>query len=300
MTFLTQHSMSHLEANGWVKIKVSGIGQDVLRINASALEFFLRPSENKKIFQTKSRMEGFLEYGSEKDKETGREDLSESYRMWPKNIGNHDVEAWANKSPLHAALRKFYPGLIGIAAGVLSDIRNFLVELNTQESLNFYLDQSSYIQLNFSKPGSEKRDTITDLHEDGHLLTIIKPLGPGLVGSPGILVSPPSRDYPAGKFLPKGDLAQIQLEEDEVAVLASGPTYHLTGGRIPPCLHRVNRSEEATRLSVVLFVNPGPEVQFEPWRPHPSGHLPDLQAMINGVTQSHYLRHQWEDPVADI
>ena len=124
--------------------------------------------------------------------------------------------------------------------------------------------QSSYLQLCVYGVGScvaENRQFAQDPHEDGHLLSFIRPNRDGLV------------------LLRSRTLIPVRLLANELAVLSGSLLTELSESAIPAAYHAVLASNEATsRYSLIYFVNPQPHQGYVGfWRRRPV----DLSAAMN-------------------
>lgn len=264
------------------------------RVRGAAQDFFSKTPAEKAHSSAAGCLEGYLEFGAERDKITGRPDLSESYRVWHRNQPRPDVKSWAADCLLHREMVAAYEPFVGLANDILETLYRAVAEPLLKPTAALDLHSASYLQLNYSRPSEHARDTITDLHEDGHLLTIIRPFGPGLAGAPGALVDVPNREQPAGRFRSSHSPVTVDLNDDEVLVIASSPTYFLTGGLTPPYFHLVQTSGLSSRLSLVFFVNPGRHGTLAPWRECDASPVRDIHAVIDAVSYAHNTRHDWK------
>jgi hypothetical protein len=260
------------------------------------LPFFQADMEFKLHFGTPNLQEGYLGFGAERDKITGRPDLSESFKAWFKNIGNAEIDRWACDMVFHRTMRSALVPHAEFVEAVLAALRaTFDGGGDPGVALGFNLRRESYMQMNFSQPARESRDTITDAHEDGHFLTLVRPNQRGFKGCPGSLVEPPTAYNPSGSFEPDGDLQPIETAADEAVLVPGTPTFYLTGGRVKPLFHAVATSDAHARQSLMLFANPARGDEILPWVVNSTNRNVSLRRILDAISYSHLDRHNWVD-----
>lgn len=288
-----QNAANELMKSGHAIIKLH---KDTLSILDQAMRlatpFFDQSSSAKLRYSSPFLQEGYLEFGAEKDKVTGQPDLSESFKAWFRNIGNSTVDPWLHDCEFYRAMRSALAPYAELAEAVLIALRSRVSGQSVAE-LGLDLRSASYTQMNFSRPAQENRDSIMDLHEDGHLLTIVRPSKGGLRGCRGRRLSAPSDDDPIGIFAPEGDLLPVELEVDEAILFAGTPTYYITGGYVPPFFHMVARSDAHVRQSIMLFANPAQTDLVEPWIKNIINENVSIRQIVDNITYSHLHRHDW-------
>lgn len=126
-----------------------------------------------------------------------------------------------------------------VAKELLAELWNFF---DSPDRLN--IENSSYLQICMyaGEHQVNDRDYLQDRHEDGHLITLIKPTRDGLVIFP---------DGPEGREVP------VFLRDDELLVITGSLLTAISDGRIPPMYHAVkNPFVRMQRKSVVYFAIP--------------------------------------------
>jgi isopenicillin N synthase-like dioxygenase len=106
----------------------------------------------------------------------------------------------------------------------------------------------SCLQVNFARPAVTGAPFLHELHEDGHLLTILSANRPGLEVRVG-----------DGSFLP------ISTAPDQVLVMPGEILWLLSGGRIRPLYHRVRCDSTCPdRMALLFFADIDPAL-CKPW-----------------------------------
>lgn len=231
--------------------------------------FFSLGTDIKEAFANPEILEGYRKLGAEKDARTGRPDLSESFTTWFCNAANPEVQDWAKNSQFHQAMSSSLDAYARFTDSILKAVRAEICPGYQADSEPVIDIRSlSYLQMNFYRPAMHKsndRDTVMDPHEDGHILTILKPTKPGLMIEPGELVEAPTSQNPIGVFQHNGNLQSVDVAEDEAILVPSSPTFYLTGGLIKPLFHGVANKGDDIRQSLMFFVNPTRSIPLEPW-----------------------------------
>lgn len=285
---LEEAAVSLLE-NHYAIVKLPPKMQAVIdRILEAGIEFFSLPESIKQPFASPEILEGYRRLGSEKDSITGRPDLSESYATWFRNRENPQVKIWAEASEFHEIMNSGLDVYGEFVDEFLRVLKSKFVP-NHQNSNENVMDikNLSYLQMNFSRPAqhlSNDRDTLMDPHEDGHIVTILKPTKPGLRVAIGELVLPPTKDNPVGVFKPVSELVPMNIEPDEAILLPSSPTFYMTGGRIKPLFHAVANEGDDIRQSLMFFVNPTRERNLTPWISNELNRGVDIHQVVDAVS----------------
>jgi isopenicillin N synthase-like dioxygenase len=121
----------------------------------------------------------------------------------------------------------------------------------------------SCLQVNFARPADTETPFIHEMHEDGHLLTILSANRPGLEVS-----------VANGKVLP------ISTTPDQVLVMPGEILWLLSGGKIRPLYHRVKRDSNCSdRLALLFFGDINPSL-CEPWIENETNHGVDIGARV--------------------
>lgn len=276
----------------------------IIRMPSTALEasnsvfsagpaFFEQHNTQKELAASHGIQEGYREFGAERDARTDRPDLSESFKVWFRNRGDPSVKRWSELCDLHGRIQNALLPFVEIVEGSIKSLADAMGVTADIPIMDFR--HESYLQVNYSRPARETRSTITDVHEDGHLLTLVRPTHSGLSICPGELYEPPSIKSPGGRFEPVGDVEPLQLRHDELVIFGSSPTFFLTGGRIKPLFHGVRTSEAAVRQSLIMFANPRRNGPIHPWLQTRRHGDVDVQSVIDAVNYAHLDRHSWSD-----
>jgi hypothetical protein len=198
-------------------------------------EINLVSSLQKNDFSFPDITDGFLPQGGEHAKYTNNVDLCSRFCYWHKYRNNHSDKAFASTS-LYQEILNCENQLCSISQDLIEGIWAF-----------FHCGQiikvrdTSYIQLCMydNTHQDSTRKYLQDRHEDGHLITLIKPTRDGLV----IFVD--------GKETP------VHLADDELIVITGSLLTELSDGQIPPTYHAVrNPMMPVSRSSLVYFLIP--------------------------------------------
>lgn len=239
------------------------------KIMREGLVFFDLNFESKKASASPKILEGYRELGAEKDANTNRPDLSESFAVWFRNATHPEVQSWSQDCLLHRLMSSGLDPYAEFTEDILKAIKREVDPSYADDGKPVVSIRSlSYLQMNFYRPAmhkSDDRDTMMDIHEDGHILTILKPTKPGLRIAPGELIKRPSRDRPVGVFKCADDLLPVNIGEGEALLIPSTPTFYLTGGLIRPLFHKVMKERDDIRQSIMFFVNPTRDIPIAPW-----------------------------------
>lgn len=202
--------------------------------------------------------DGFLPYGLEYAGESSKPDLCERFCYWQTHHEKRRNHSFSTSSFVQAAAA--YEGEISVLA---QEVLDGVADEFGNEPLPS-IRQSSYLQLcvyGASDRGVEDRQFAQDPHEDGHLLTFIRPNRDGLV------------------LLRGRTLIPVRLLANELAVLSGSLLTELSESAIPAAYHAVLASAGVTpRCSLIYFVNPQQhEAYVGFWRRRPI----DLGAAMN-------------------
>ncbi|MDQ0012155.1 hypothetical protein J2W23_000519 [Variovorax boronicumulans] len=182
--------------------------------------------------------DGFLSVGGEYAKYTSSIDLCDRFCFWHKNREMHQGKEFANDE-IYRAIKTCEMEMHAMAQQLISELWDFF---NSPDPVN--IRDSSYLQLCMyaSQYHANDRGYLQDRHEDGHLITLIKPTRDGLVIFPG---GPEDCEVP------------VFLRDDELLVITGSLLTAMSDGRIPPMYHAVkNPFVQMERKSVVYFAIP--------------------------------------------
>jgi isopenicillin N synthase-like dioxygenase len=226
------------------------------RIFNEGTPFFELDGDSKQKFAMSSSLEGYRPLGQEYSQIPERPDLSESFSWWYKNRNRNFIDGRFSNLGLHIVGSKMFEPYMMLAEQVMEEIR---IVING-EANKVNVREMSYLQLNYYQPTLHSRDFLQDSHEDGHLLTFVTSHQKGL------------EVEAANGFRP------FFVDESKLLVMAGSLITILTGGRIPPTVHRVRRHEDLSeRQSLMFFINPSIEAPIEPWVVNTSNRGIDLR-----------------------
>ncbi len=232
--------------------------------------FFEQPLEVKTQRRSAADdLEGYRSFGEELDPETGLEDLSEGFAVWRRNQHSEDVRRWARSCELHGLMSNALDAYATLAEDILSALRREVAQEDGGAAAgDINIRALSYLQQNYYRPADHAGDgraNVMEPHEDGHVLTILKPTAPGLAVSPRELIEPPTPENRLGVYGPPTGYLDIDLGPREAIVIPSTPTALLTGGLVKPLWHGVRNTGSKRRQSLMFFVNPDPAFSCRPW-----------------------------------
>lgn len=190
--------------------------------------------ETKKEFTFINKTDGFMPLGITYARDKDKIDLCETFNYWHYYRAAHSLLSFSN-SLFYQKISECEKIYHEVASKLLSDIANVY---SYDYDLNIRKD--SYLQFNiYPQPLKQiKRLYLQERHEDGHLLTIIKPNAPGLV-----------------IYLDDTEFL-VNLEDDEAIVIAGSLLTELSDGIIPPLYHAVlDLNLPAIRTSLIYNVN---------------------------------------------
>ncbi|MBH2020287.1 MAG: hypothetical protein I8H91_12245 [Burkholderiales bacterium] len=198
------------------------------------------PDKTRQMFSFPECTDGFMLQGMEYAKYTGDVDLCDRYCYWHKNRSLHANHVFS-ESHLYQSTSLYEQHVHAIADGILREIWQFF---HAEEEIN--VRDSSYFQ--YCAYGNHQqivdRYYLQGKHEDGHLITLIKPTRDGLV------------------IFPRGEETPVHLHDDEIIIIiiTGSLLTALSDGQIPPMYHAVQNSYmKIGRASLVYFVIPNLE-----------------------------------------
>jgi isopenicillin N synthase-like dioxygenase len=246
---------SPLRKHGFANVAIPPADRQILdSLIEVAHTFFTQQAEHKRAFEAPSgTMTGWRHVGVEYSQDPTRPDLNETFCFRRRD----DQVGVLADHPLLSACRTAQHALHVIATSALRQLAESLdLDPDTHRVATFH---ESWLQLNFSRPATAKREFIQDAHEDGHLVTVL-------------LVDQPALEILSGEqWLPAFPTTT------EALVFAGECASLLTHDAVLPMMHRVRALPEvATRISVAYFVNPDLDQQLEPWVRGPRNEGVDL------------------------
>lgn len=211
---------------------------------SEGLRFFGQADVSKRDASVSKIIEGYLPMMSEFSVTEQRPDLCEGFAVWRRNSDDPDVKRWAPNTPLHVAMTATLPIYTGLANAIFEALRQ---KFNPHGDV--LLDsEASYLQMNQYRPADHERDLLQDPHEDGHMLTVLRPTARGCEIRIG------------------GEFTHIEIPDNAVLLMPGSLLTIMTGGVIPPLFHRVrNDRSTAIRQSMMYFINPTMLAETYPW-----------------------------------
>ncbi len=192
--------------------------------------------DEKKIFSLPDHTDGFLPFGSEYSADENNPDLCERFCYWSRNKALHQ-EFKLSTSNFYQEISRYERLVYVLARRLLDNIHD-----QFQAPLQPSIQASSYLQYCAYLPQYRpfNREFLEDLHEDGHLLSFIKPNSSGLM------------------IMQNNKLEPLDVGKGTIAILAGSLLTALSDGEIPAMQHAVlSPIRETSRHSLMYFVNPG-------------------------------------------
>ncbi|WP_185732335.1 2OG-Fe(II) oxygenase family protein [Burkholderia sp. Bp8963] len=189
----------------------------------------------KRAFSFPEETDGFLPFGLEYSNTPERPDLCERFCYWAARRNAHQGFPLV-KSEFYRTMAAYETCINVVAQNLLDAVCE-----NLGGTPQLPVRNSSYLQFCEYNPDYCRydREYLQDPHEDGHLLSFIKPTAPGLV------------------LFPDSAPVSATPRPDEMIVLAGSLLEALTDGEIPAMQHAVERPRTpAQRKSLMYFVNP--------------------------------------------
>lgn len=191
----------------------------------------------KASFSFSQDTDGFFPFGAEYSSIEGHPDLCERFCYWPAHASKR-IGFEFTRSSFFAAVDIFEQQISELAQELMDGICD---EFGVSPLAPFR--SASYVQLCVYGAQAEniERRFVQDPHEDGHMLSLIKPTREGLVLVKG------------------GSLEPVRLLENEIAVLAGSLLTELSDHAIPAAYHAVLAPRRpVARSSLIYFANPNP------------------------------------------
>ena len=186
-------------------------------------------------FSFPERTDGFLSKGGEHSKYTGKVDLCDRFCFWHKYREFHTSHVFA-QTTAYRDISTCEMQLASLAQQLISELWAYF---HSDEKI--VIRNSSYVQVCIYEyfHQVDDRKYMQDRHEDGHLITLIKPTRDGLVIFPNDIETP------------------VHLADDEIIVISGSLLTLLSDGLIPPMYHAVlNPKMPLARKSLVYFAIP--------------------------------------------
>ncbi|MFA5977938.1 MAG: 2OG-Fe(II) oxygenase [Pseudomonas sp.] len=182
--------------------------------------------------------DGFFPFGAEYSSIEDHPDLCERFCYWPVHVSKR-MPCEFTQSDFFAAVATFERQVNELAQELMDDVCE---EFGIAPLAPFR--SASYVQLCVygAQATGNHRQFAQDPHEDGHMLSFIKPNRDGLVLVRG------------------GSLEPVRLLECEIAVLSGSLLTELSDHAIPAAYHAVLAPlRPVARSSLIYFANPNPE-----------------------------------------
>lgn len=182
--------------------------------------------------------DGFFPFGAEYSGIEDHPDLCERFCYWPAHASKR-MGLEFTQCDFFAAVISFERQISELAQELMDGICG---EFGVSPLAPFR--SASYVQLCVygAQSRSSERQFAQDPHEDGHMLSFIKPTREGLVLVKGASLEP------------------VRLLESEIAVLAGSLLTELSDHAIPAAYHAVLAPQKpVARSSLIYFANPTPE-----------------------------------------
>lgn len=192
----------------------------------------------KTAFSFAHDTDGFFPFGAEYSNIKDQPDLCERFCYWPVHASKRRSFEFT-QSTFFAAVATFEQRISEVAQELMDGICD---EFGAARLAPFR--SASYVQLCVygAQLNASERQFAQDPHEDGHMLSFIKPSRDGLVLVRGSSLEP------------------VRLLENEVAILAGSLLTELSDYAIPAAYHAVLASQKPiARSSLIYFANPSPE-----------------------------------------
>ena len=217
---------------------------EVRQVFSNASQFFAGEVSEKNRASSPEILEGYLPQGSEFSVDENRPDLCEGFAVWGINAGDSIAASWARQNLLHKAMFEALPSYTAVVNDIFESLRQKLNPAGDRLAASEY----SYLQLNHYRPADFDRDLLQDAHEDGHLITMLRPTARG------------------AEIWLDGEYRRVALADDEFLLMPGSLLTTMTGGRIAPLVHRVrNDLSTQVRQSLMFFVNPSLDEPVSPW-----------------------------------
>ena len=222
----------HIVRHGFSIVKVpTDVGGALFRMRNDFPDVVVN---DKVLFAFPKRTDGFMPPGTTFARDVEKIDLCETFNYWHAYRHDHAPHLFS-KSNFYLDAVKVEAIFNRIALDVLNGISSFL---NFDFKWDFRSD--SYLQFNIYHDVLRllERRYLQDAHEDGHVITLVKPNNPGLVVY---------RD---------GVECLVNLQDDEAIIMAGSLLTELTDGLIAPAYHAVlNLNLSECRASLIYNVN---------------------------------------------
>ena len=228
----------------------------------AASTFFRSPLDEKKSNRLPEDI-GYRPMGIEYSQSPDRPDPVESFTADIRTCGAVRRLPSASARQLYKEMLSTIDILEHLAESLVVQLAKRIVVRSSSQKFVGAFRRWSCLQVNFSRPGHIQAPFLHEVHEDGHLLTILSANRPGLEVS-----------LANGKFLP------ISTRPDQVLVMPGEILSLLSGGKIRPLYHRVKRDSNCSdRLALLFFGDINPSL-CEPWIENETNQGVDIGARV--------------------
>jgi isopenicillin N synthase-like dioxygenase len=225
---------------------------------STAVRFFERPVEEKKVHGSSDHNYGYRPFGIEYSMTPERPDMNECFTLWSSRL---DLIPQADGiAELTEAFLDWRDSLAPLVKAILDEVaRNF----GTAAAPEF--EKASYLQINYCLPAPAERDLLQDKHEDGHMVTVLHATAPGL------------------EIYVNDEVKPMLPAKDEVVIMPGSVLTALSGGKIEPLYHQVRNHGLDDRQSIMYFVNPEIDEPLFGWIDAPDGERADIREHVQNA-----------------
>jgi isopenicillin N synthase-like dioxygenase len=237
------NSIGTLDTDGYLRLSLNKVESDILVATFKAAYSFFNEPLDKKMTNSLPQDMGYRPIGIEYSQSPERPDLAESFAASMRAASAIEALPSHSGRVLYRRMLSTISVLDKIAETIIIEIANTLCESPIGDKLRGGFRRWSRLQLNYSQPATTTSLLINDPHEDGDLLTIACADGPGL-----------ELKTPSGEFIP------VTTALNEVLIIPGEIAWLLSGGRIRPLWHRVQRVPHCRERMALLFfgdIDPG-------------------------------------------
>lgn len=208
----------------------------------AARDFFALDLVEKQRHSSPDLNFGFRPMGTEYAQTAERPDLNDAFTLWADRL---DLIPNAGEiASLTNTLSALSWGLLATVEGVLKGVARSTA---ADDPAIPRVQRASHLQINQYSSVETGRLFLQDLHEDGHLLTLLHAQERGL------------------ELIIKDKVIPIVTKQNEMLVMPGSTLTLMTGGQISPLYHQVRNLQLPYRLSTMFFVNPELSHPLIPW-----------------------------------
>lgn len=230
------NSIGTLDTDGHLRLSLNKAQSDILVTTFEAAYSFFSEPLNKKMTNSLPQDMGYRPIGVEYSQSPERPDLAESFAASMRAADATKALPSHSGRVLYERMLSTISVLEKIAETIIIEIANTLCDRPVGDKLRGGFRRWSRLQLNYSQPAATTSLLINDSHEDGDLLTIACADGPGL-----------ELQIPTGEFI------SVTTAPNEVLIIPGEIAWLLSGGRIRPLWHRVQRVPHCRERMALLF-----------------------------------------------